>query len=91
MSQQKLHPDEIACREAFVHEDGYGTPATDHRYLTFRDGFYAGFYANRAQRDELLEALAGMVEVFGDEFGMGDSEAVDRARAIIAKAEGGAS
>lgn len=43
-----------------------------------------------AAAPELLGALSGMVEVFGDEFGMGDSETVDRARAAIAKAEGGA-
>ena len=41
----------------------------------------------RRQRDELLAALKGMVEVFGDEFGMGDSETVDRARAEISNVE----
>lgn len=43
-----------------------------------------------AQRDELLAALKGMLEVFGDEFGMGDSSVCDDARAAIDKAEGGA-
>lgn len=42
----------------------------------------------QAQRDELLAALKGMLEVFGDEFGMGDSSVCDDARAAIAKAEG---
>lgn len=40
-----------------------------------------------AATPDLLGALRGMVEVFGDEFGMGESETVDRARAAIAKAE----
>lgn len=43
-----------------------------------------------AAAPELLGALKGMIEVFGDEFGMGESETVDRAMAAIAKAEGGA-
>ena len=38
---------------------------------------------------ELLEALRGMLEVFGDEFGIGSSETCDAARAAIAKATGG--
>lgn len=44
----------------------------------------------KAQRDELLAALKGMLEVFGDEFGMCDSSVCDDARAAIKKAEGGA-
>lgn len=42
----------------------------------------------KAQRDELLAALKGMLEVFGDEFGMCDSSVCDDARAAIAKATG---
>ena len=34
----------------------------------------------------LLDALKGMLEVFGDEFGMGDSSVCDDARAAISKA-----
>ena len=34
----------------------------------------------------LLDALKGMLEVFGDEFGMGNSSVCDDARAAIAKA-----
>lgn len=44
--------------------------------------------ATEEQRDELLAALKGMVEVFGDEFGQGDSDTVDRAMTAIAKVEG---
>lgn len=40
------------------------------------------------QRDELLAALNGMLEVFGDEFGMGDSDICDKARAAIASVNG---
>ena len=43
-----------------------------------------------AAAPELLAALKGMLEVFGDEFGIGDSSVCDDARAAIAKAEGGA-
>lgn len=43
-----------------------------------------------AAAPELLAALKGMLEVFGDEFGMGDSSVCDDARAAIAKVEGGA-
>ena len=42
----------------------------------------------QAQREELLEALRGMLEVFGDEFGIGSSDTCDAARAAIAKATG---
>ena len=43
-----------------------------------------------AAAPELLDALKGMLEVFGDEFGMGNSSVCDDARAAIAKVEGGA-
>ena len=43
-----------------------------------------------AAAPELLDALRGMLEVFGDEFGIGSSDTCDAARAAIAKAEGGA-
>ena len=43
-----------------------------------------------AASPELLDALKGMLEVFGDEFGMGNSSVCDDARAAIAKATGGA-
>ena len=39
-----------------------------------------------AAAPELLDALKGMLEVFGDEFGMDDSSVCDDARAAIAKA-----
>ena len=38
---------------------------------------------------ELLEALEGMLEVFGDEFGAGESDTCDAARAAIDKAKRG--
>ena len=41
-----------------------------------------------AAAPELLEALRGMLEVFGDEFGIGSSETCDAARAAIAKSTG---
>lgn len=41
---RQLHPLEIECREAFVREAGYGTPATDIRYRDFRNGWFAGRY-----------------------------------------------
>ena len=41
-----------------------------------------------AAAPELLEALKGMLEVFGDEFGMDTSATVDYARHAIAKATG---
>lgn len=41
-----------------------------------------------AAAPELLAALKGMLEVFGDEFGIGDSSVCDDARAAIAKATG---
>ncbi len=41
-----------------------------------------------AAAPELLAALKGMIEVFGDKFGMGDSSVCDDARAAIAKATG---
>lgn len=41
-----------------------------------------------AAAPELLEALEGMLEVFGDEFGAGESDTCDAARAAIAKARG---
>lgn len=40
------------------------------------------------QRDELLVALEGMLEVFVDEFDIGDSETVDVARQAVANAQG---
>lgn len=39
-----------------------------------------------AAAPDLLDALKGMLEVFGDEFGMGDSSVCDDARAAISKA-----
>lgn len=39
-----------------------------------------------AASPELLDALKGMLEVFGDEFGMGNSSVCDDARAAITKA-----
>ena len=39
-----------------------------------------------ATAPELLDALKGMLEVFGDEFGMGNSSVCDDARAAITKA-----
>ena len=42
-----------------------------------------------ATAPDLLEALRGMLEVFGDEFGIGSSETCDAARAAVAKATGG--
>lgn len=39
-----------------------------------------------AAAPELLDALKGMLEVFGDEFGMGNSSVCDDARAAITKA-----
>lgn len=42
-----------------------------------------------AAAPDLLEALRGMLEVFGDEFGIGNSDTCDAARAAIAKATGG--
>ena len=41
-----------------------------------------------AAAPELLDALQGMLEVFGDEFGIGSSETCDAARAAVAKATG---
>jgi hypothetical protein len=41
-----------------------------------------------AAAPELLDALRGMLQVFGDEFGFGDSETCDKARAAFSKAIG---
>ena len=41
-----------------------------------------------AAAPDLLAALEGMLEVFGDEFGAGESDTCDAARAAIAKAKG---
>lgn len=38
---------------------------------------------------ELLEALNGMVTAWGSGFDEGDSPSIDKARAVLAKAEGG--
>jgi len=41
------------------------------------------------QRDELLEALHGIVSAWGPGFEEGESPSLDRARATIAKVKGG--
>ena len=47
--------------------------------------FIALAHNNMAALLEAAQALKGMLEVFGDEFGMGDSEVCDAARAVLEK------
>lgn len=100
MTDKTLHPIEIACREAWAREDGYGTPLNDHRYRPFRDGFFAAFNAGQAQRDQLLDALklarstiatalkASAPDWFKTDEDVAGHVAVKRIDAAIAAAEG---